>query len=192
MHWKLCELHQWKDNFIDMELQEFQNIYSLYGINDGENAVAHPTSNLWVQNTFAATSSNRHIILLVLLYYMKSFSNDIVRLLLTIPIKSEEQYSWIDLKTSKILKDACWPVNVLLLSSSSSRSGLWQDFWPPEVCFWWCGGLLYWCWWVSVSVLDPEGRCMFVSWLVAPDGNSSGNSKSSHFRSLKNLSWCIV
>lgn len=103
-----------------------------------------------------------------------------------------QKCTWTDLKTSKILNDACWPGKVLLLSSSSSRSSPWQEFWSPEVCFWWCAGLLYWCCWVSVSVLDPEGRCTFVAWIFAPDGNSSGNSKSSHFRSLKNLSWCIV
>lgn len=150
----------------------------------------HPTCEDKIH--FAAIWPNRHIILQVLLYYMKHFFNQIIRLFVTISIKSKEQYTWTDLNTSKILNDACWPGNVLLLSSSSSPSGPWQEFWSPEVCFWWCVGLLYWCCWVSGSVLDPEGRCMFVAWLFVPDGNSSGNSKSSHFRSLKNLSWCIV
>lgn len=66
-----------------------QNIYSLYGMNDGKYAVAHPTSNLSGQNTLAAISSNRHIILQVLLYYMKHFFNQIIRLFVTFSIKSK-------------------------------------------------------------------------------------------------------
>lgn len=31
---------------VHLLIQESQNVYSLYGINDGENTVAHPTSNL--------------------------------------------------------------------------------------------------------------------------------------------------
>lgn len=37
-------------------VEESENMYSLYGMNDWKNTVAHPTSNLWRESIFCCHS----------------------------------------------------------------------------------------------------------------------------------------